>query len=536
MTATSPPTARPEAIVVGTGPCGVCAARKLLEGGRSVLLVDAGDFCPVPAGSASLGELRRHAEEWWPLFLGRELGALRATDESSPKLRTPRAAALYEQYLGALQIRTENFVAAGALAVGGLSNFWGASASVYSAADLEGYPIAAETLAGHFDEIGRRVGISGCEGDDLAEYHGRLPLDGDLPVPGPIGRLLDRYARGRDRLRVQGFAMGRARNAVLSVAKGPRRGGCTLDNLCLWGCARGAIYSSALELDELRQFPKLRLERNFVVKAIAKANGAWRVEAEQSGRRLSVESDTVLLAAGTISTTRLVLGLVGWHGRPVRLLTNPVFAAAFFIPSMIGHRLPERGFAMAQLQYVLEQAAAAADYAAGALYLADGLPASEFMSRLPLSRPAARAVTRAMMPAMVLATCYLSSDYSDNRMTVNADGTLAISGGHRPAAAGRASELRRRLCAAMRVLGLMALPAPATLSTPGSDFHYAGTLPMGGQGPLATTANGELVGASGLYVVDSACLPRLPAKPPTLTAMANASRIAEGILHRERRA
>jgi choline dehydrogenase-like flavoprotein len=520
----------PDAIIVGSGPAGVSAARRLLEGGKSVLLVDAGDFRQNSAGPGALGTLRRESDQSWPFFLGSDLNTLDATAESSPKLRTPLAARLREQYLRTLHITTENFVATGALAAGGLSNFWGAVASAYTAADFDRYPIAAESLASHFDAIARRIGISGCGTDDLAAYHGHIALDGDLPVPNPIARLLGRYTQHRDRLHAQGFVLGRARNAVLSVAKGGPRHGCALDNLCLWGCQRGAIYSSAFELDELKQFPRFQLERNFVVQAISAANGTWRITGEQTGNSRAVESNLLLLAAGTLATTRLVLGLIGWHDRPVRLLTNPVFASAFLAPSMVGRDLPERGFAMAQLQYVLEEAAAPSDYASGALYLADGLPASEFIARLPFSRPAARALTRVLMPGMVLATCYFSSDYSDNWMTLRTDGTLAIKGGHSPAATHRVAVMRRRLRIAMRALKLLALPSEATLSTPGSDFHYAGTLPMGGSGPLATTPGGNLIGAPGLYILDAACLPRLTAKWPTFTAMANASRIAEGIL------
>lgn len=529
MTPTVPETERLDVIVIGSGPSGISAARTLLEGGSSVLLVDAGDDCPVPATSGALGALRREAERSWPFFLGRDLAALDAVAESSPKLRTPRAAALGKPYLDALRIETSNFVATGALAVGGLSNFWGASASAFSGADLERFPVTAESLAPFYRAIARRIGISGVESDDLRSYHGDLPAEGDLPAPAPIRSLLDRYARRRDGLRASGFSLGRARNAVLAAAKGARQA-CALDDLCLWGCARGAIYSSALEIAELGRFAKFRFERNFRVGSIASADGFWRVEAEQAGQRRALESSTVLLAAGTIATTRLVLELLGWHGRPVRLLTNPVFAAGFFIPSRIGGALPGQGFAMAQLQYVLDEAASAADYAAGALYLADGLPASEFISRLSLSRPAARAVTRAMMPAMVLATCYLSSDHSDNWMTLRPDGTLLIKGGHGAAADERAALLLSRLRRALRRLGLIPVPGPAGLSMPGSDFHYAGTLPMGASGPLATTDKGELVGMPGLYIVDGAALPRLPAKPPTLTAMANAARIAAGLV------
>jgi len=523
---------QPDAIVIGSGPSGICAARKLVEGGRAVLMLDAGDYCPITSTSGALADLRRRGEESWPLFLGHDLDAVRATEESSPKLRTPRLAKLREQYLRALQIESTDFVVAGAFALGGLSNFWGASASAYSPADLGGYPPIAECLVPQFDEIARRIGISGRDNDDLAEYHGPLPLDGDLPVPRIIELVLDRYERRRSRLRPRGFVMGRARNAVLASGKTPLRQGCTLDNLCLWGCPRGAIYSSAFDLAELAKFPNFRLEKNCRVKSLMRTHHSWTIEAEQEGRELSFRGGTVLLAAGTLSTTRLVLGLAAWHDRPVQVLTNPVFAAAFFLPSFVGTRLSERGFAMAQLQYVLEEPGAASDYAAGALYLADGLPASEFIGRLHLTRPAARAVTRAMMPAMVLATCYLSSDYSNNWMTLRRDGTLEIKGGFAPQASERARLLHRRLRSALRGLGLFAVPGETSLTTPGSDFRYAGTLPMGGVGTLATTTEGELAGARDLYVVDAACLPRVPAKPPTLTAMANAARIADGILRR----
>ncbi len=71
----------------------------------------------------------------------------------------------------------------------------------------------------------------------------------------------------------------------------------------------------------------------------------------------------------------------------------------------------------------------------------------------------------------------------------------------------------------------MPLPGSTAILEPGADAHYAGTLPMGGGGSAATTADGELAGAPGLYVVDGAALPTLPATHPTLTIMANADRI-----------
>jgi len=60
---------------------------------------------------------------------------------------------------------------------------------------------------------------------------------------------------------------------------------------------------------------------------------------------------------------------------------------------------------------------------------------------------------------------------------------------------------------------------------PGADAHPTGTLPMRGTGPAATDAEGQVVGAPGVFVADGAALPTLSARHPTLTIMANADRI-----------
>jgi len=64
---------------------------------------------------------------------------------------------------------------------------------------------------------------------------------------------------------------------------------------------------------------------------------------------------------------------------------------------------------------------------------------------------------------------------------------------------------------------------------PGTDAHFAGTLPMGGTGANGTNALGELKGLEGLHVVDGAVLPSLPSKHATLTIMANADRIGRAL-------
>ena len=54
---------------------------------------------------------------------------------------------------------------------------------------------------------------------------------------------------------------------------------------------------------------------------------------------------------------------------------------------------------------------------------------------------------------------------------------------------------------------------------------------MGGAGPAACGADGTLNGGPGITIADGAALPALPARHCTLTIMANADRIARGLVN-----
>lgn len=163
----------------------------------------------------------------------------------------------------------------------------------------------------------------------------------------------------------------------------------------------------------------------------------------------------------------------------------------------------------------------------GALYELTGLPFWSFTGRLPLSRRGGFALFPLLSPAMLIATCYFPGHLSNNDLTWTRSADriqISIRGGQSaslPEIAGKAKrEIRRHL----RACGAWLLPG-TTIAAPGTDVHYAGTLPMGGRQENGTTALGELNGAPGIHVVDGAVLPSLSAKYPTLTIMANAARI-----------
>lgn len=508
--------------VVGSGPAGISAAWPLVEAGLDVLMVDGAEHAALPTPFAgTIGGLRADPAQWRHRF-GDDLSGSAPEPDVSPKFATPLARALTGGYHPALGLATQGFWAAGSLSQGGLSNVWGAVAETFDDADLAAYPIGAADLAPSYQAVMARIGVS----------------DQPPPIPegerfrSPVQEILRRQARLGGQA---DFTLKPARNAILDAPRDGREA-CNQCGLCLWGCGRRSIYNSAYELPALQQFPNFTYAQHTRVLALSDASGSPTLEVEQNGARLMLSARCVVLAAGTISTTALALDRLGLADAPVRLLTNPVGAIAFIVPGLIGQELPERSFSLGQLSYTVP-IKDAPDYAAGILYGADTLPLGVIADRLPLGRPTALRLACTLMPALILATCYAPGRFSCNTLRVE----------RRPAEPGRGSprvtiEAKRTkeadravvasargLARQLRRLGAFAVPGSLTLSQPGADAHYAGTLPMGGSGPAACAPDGGLNGCPGVYVVDGAALSALPARHCTLTIMANADRIARAL-------
>ncbi len=492
-----------DVVVIGSGPAGVSVARPLLEAGVRVLMIDAGgDHAPPAAPTGTIGEFRRAPERWRVRF-GSGLAGLISGGDLSPKLNTPLAHYVLQDFQAAQRLDTDAFHAFGSLQRGGLSSIWGGMTPRFDAADLAQFPFTLDDLLPSYRRVMARIGMSGPGTE----------IEGP-PLTRAAKRLIDRFQqKGSGPLLLE-----RATNAVLMEDRGERQG-CASCGLCLWGCAHKSIYSSAYEIPELRTDPNFTYRSQARVSAVVQ-DGAGHSIVLESGE--TIRARRVVMAAGTVATTSLVVGRLGLWDKDVKLLANPVAAAAFLQPSLVGSALPERSFSLAQLRW--EMPVEASEPVGGAIYGGDTLPITEVASRIPLSRPTALRVSRALAPALLLSTIYLPGSASDNTMRVGRD-RVEISGRISDRARQTFRQAYAKLSRSMRALGAWPVPGSFTVSEAGADAHYAGTIPMGAAGPLSCSTFGEVTGCDGLFVVDGAALSSLPSKHCTLTIMANADRI-----------
>ena len=445
----------PEVIVVGSGPAGVSAAWPLVRAGLRVLMLDAaeGDLAGR-AANRPIEAFRNDPARWADAF-GQDLAGLHADPGISPKFATPLGRAVLGGFAEANGLTTEGFLAAGALAAGGLSNIWGALATPFDDEDLKGFPGGSKALAASYASVAQRIGLSGdaCGGD--------APVDGITPLTAPAARLL---ARRRPASQDRGFVLKRATNAVITQARDEREG-CNACGLCLYGCSRGAIYSSASELPALKRFHNFAYISGHRVVDVSPAPDGQAVEAIVGGVRRRLIAERVVLAAGTIATSGLALRRLGLIDHPVRLLSNPTAGAAFLTPALIGCDLPEESFGLGQLFYELPLGQAPGR-AAGVLYGADTLPLDLIASRLPLSRPVALRAARALAPAVLMASCYLPGAFSNNRLVAGRTGTLRVEGHQTEEAESLLHLAMGRLSAELRPLGAWRLPKSTSRPDP----------------------------------------------------------------------
>ena len=516
-------------IVIGSGPAGVSAAFPLVEAGFQVLMVDGGKKSSALVPKKNFIEARENDVEQWKWLIGENFYALKGQNEASPKLRVPEHAFAFEEFRERNRVVGKNFIAIGSLATGGLSNAWGCGVARFTTEELSNFPFSSRELDSSYYRISKRIGISGGIEDDLSSYFG---LDDCSQPPISMDKLhsyiIKNYEDKKKKLKLSEFILGRSRVAALSEDM-PNRLACNLSGNCLWGCQRNSLYSSAGDLLDLRKYSNFHEISGLIVGKLVSSGEKWSiVEIENTGnKQRTYSANKIIMAAGTLATTKIVLSTLNYKD-PLPLLSAPNAAFLLWIPLLFGAKRAD-AFGLGQLSFTLGLKDGVSGFVS--TFSTSGILVSEFARKIPLFRRAAIDLLRGLLSSCVVGNIFLPGNLTLAQAKLDSDGGLEISGQYEDSVKFLMNEARRRLSNAYRSLGCLLIPGSFTIGPPGGDIHYAGTLPMREVPKIGETSQyGEVAGLNGVYVVDGACLPTLPAKSHTLTIMANADRIGNHIV------
>jgi choline dehydrogenase-like flavoprotein len=242
--------------VIGSGPAGVACAKALLAQGVRVTMLDAGlrlepERAELIRQMAAKDAAQWTADERAAIKSGMEAGA----KGIGQKLQFNSDFA-YRETAEKNPWRGAGTGLLPSLALGGLSNVWGAAMLPHRDEDIADWPVKNAGLAPHYRAVAGFTEVA-AQPDDLDDW---FPTYQDQPHglrPGAqAAALLRNLNRHRDALRAGGWRFGRSRIAVRAQdsLRGP---GCVYCRECMGGCVYGCIYNSADTVKELLQ------DRNF---------------------------------------------------------------------------------------------------------------------------------------------------------------------------------------------------------------------------------------------------------------------------------
>lgn len=527
-------------LIVGSGASAVIAAARLLDAGRRVLMLDSGDCdegVPAAVPERSFATLRRTDVQQHRYLLGEEGEGIDLGGTGPLAQATAPRRFVFRRAIERLRSHGDGFAAIESLARGGLAEAWGAGAFVFTDAELARAGLNAAELAPHYEAVAQAIGVSGAR-DDLGPWCG--PLGALQPALEPdtnAAAVLGAYESRKHRLWQMGVRVGRPMLATLSQDLAARRANPML-GLDFWSNAGGCVFRPSLMLDALKGRPGFDYRPQLLVTRFDEIDsGSVQVSALdlRTGERAQFTGQRLLLAAGALGSTRIVLRSLGCYDQPVPLVCNE----HAYIPSVrwagLGSAAPERSYALAQLTAMLDPTGDQQHLVQAQFYSFTGMLLSRLLKDSPLGLRDSLRIFQALATSFVI----LGVQHEDSpspgkqlllrRAELPQDDSLEVR--WRP----EAEEVRvqrdaqQRFCRALRLLGCW--PLKVSHPGPGASIHYAGMLPFSREErPLTLAPDGRLRGTRGVHVCDGAGLAYLPAKGPTLTLMANARRIAEGLL------
>jgi choline dehydrogenase-like flavoprotein len=515
-------------IVIGSGPAGVAATRALVDAGQRVTMIDAGDTIE-PGRMESFDALAHNDPAHRPEQLARRMRhAFPVSTKQVPLKPSYGSLFPYALHDADLPIIHEHAASLPSLACGGLSNSWGAAILPFRAGDIGDWPITLDELEPHYRAVLDFMPIAG-ERDELSEI---LPLYSDRPNRLQRSRQTERLlTHMRARATAVGAAklrFGASRLAVTASTETARD--CRYTGLCMYGCPYRSIYNAAHTLDALARSGRLDYRPGLYVDRLSEEGDSVTIHLhprKRSRDSYRLTASRVFVACGSISSTRLMLDSIAAPPPGIRLQDSQYFLLPMITRYPAGVTVATQSNTLAQIFLELEDPTISKHTVHMQIYGYNDLMLSALVRRVALPRAALERLLAPVVGRVVVVQGYLHSDDSPGLTMYRDGGHVRLVGDAVRQRETPVNAVVRRLLAAGHLLGTLPVTSLLQFGVPGKSNHLGGSLPMRRiPGRLETDTLGRLPGWQRVHVVDASIFSSVPATTVTMSAMANAHRIA----------
>ena len=354
-------------------------------------------------------------------------------------------------------------------------------------------------LDASYEAVALRMGVSGAVQDDLSS---ELGLDQYAQPPAASGSPA-KQASHEVRNASAGFGRRRISHGTGTVCRidsGERRQagvrpvrlmyvGLFLDDPCIPRPTMCAFCSG---------MPGFSYRPGFIVERVLRDAGYMAVQGDDGNGKQTWRAHRVLLAAGTIASTRFALMAMD-KPLTVGMQSCPTAAFIVWVPRVWG-RSRSAAFGLGQLAYTLDLSAGQCK-AYGGLFDTTGIPMAEFSKFMPLGKRFGVDLLSSLLSSCAVGNLFLPGRHTNAALSLRQHDVLHVSGQYDDEVPSLMAQAAKHLRTAFRQIGAWVLPRSFTVGHPGSDIHYAASFPMRHRpNPGQTDPWGEVCGVQGLHI------------------------------------
>lgn len=515
--------------VIGSGPVGMACAKGLVERGLKVDVIDAGEVLDDTKLAFVDGLKSRPHETWSRDWRRQLLSGLSKDGAGIPRRRLFGADFVFAEHRAHSPSRTTGTSCFPTYAKGGYSTIWGASILPIARQDISDWPIALADIEPYFRKVMNYLPVSAAA-DELEQefpiYRGETE---QLPVPAQCTALLERMRRHGDRLRRNGIHFGASRLAVQPPSD-TAANGCTSCGYCFYGCAPSAIYSAAGTVDAMHASGDIRYRPGLIVKSLEEGQAGVVVGMKDAkGKVLDETYDAAFLALGALNTTRLLINALRLWDRDVILRDSQKCITPLITSWSADTAITERKPTLPGIFLEYREQGEGERWSHVQIYGTS----PPVLARLGIDPDEPNSMwgrlASPLAKRLMLAWVSLHSDHSGHlSVRLTRDDEFTVVGRPNPRARTQMMKVLWTLFRNNLRLGALLVPYPVDYGQPGAGHHIGASFPM--RRTPATEVETDVWGrpkeCRRIFAVDSTILPAIPASTVTLTAMANAWRIA----------